>query len=319
MDNRITKKRLNHVLSYEWVFMIFILVAVIIVWELVYSWVAVKPTPGQQFRMFYDYTVSSDQTFAFEDMLIESDTFSYEVLSIEHENVLQDSNVLSVRHELGICDAIITDVKDVSKEDQDFLVTRAGSLIDNYGALSVDDLILNAKTYLDSLSVDGVLSDQLIESEFRKRMVGDNRFKTEESILKGLEEEKARIEKIRENVVTMEAFLEYDIERVNQGKESVFYNYKRYSQALSQASGNNKLYIENLIESEKTENYGIKFWLLEGGAKKPTTYFSSLLTSDITCENLVLLVFDMTEHKKELQHETLSFVATLVRQFTGIN
>ena len=58
MDNKLTKKRLHDLLSYEWILMIIICVVSIVFWEIVYDFSAVKLTAGQNFRYYFDYNIS---------------------------------------------------------------------------------------------------------------------------------------------------------------------------------------------------------------------------------------------------------------------
>ena len=54
MDNKITKTRLSNFLSYEWILLIILTVAAIVVWELVYTMTSVRLTVGQQYKIYYD-------------------------------------------------------------------------------------------------------------------------------------------------------------------------------------------------------------------------------------------------------------------------
>ncbi len=49
MDNKITKKRLGDLCSYDWILFIAAIAAAILVWELLYAFTSVKLTTGQRF------------------------------------------------------------------------------------------------------------------------------------------------------------------------------------------------------------------------------------------------------------------------------
>ena len=315
MDNRITKKRLNHMFSYEWIAIIALTVAVIVLWELCYSIFSVKLTPGQQFRVFYDYNVDGYQGKALLDLFETEDTFSYEVISKKHETLLKDSDVLYMRHEVGVSDALFTDVAEVSNEGSTVKFRRGHQIVDQYKMYSFDRLVKEAEEYLDTLKENGEFSDKKINDAFLLRNKKDNRFRSEKQKQEGFVLEKARIIKLADDV----KFLKQVIELDKNNEESIFYSYKRYEESLKNATDENtKTYYQNLLANENTENYGLKLWMLKGGKKNVTTYFDSVLENDVSVKNLVFMVFDMKDKKKELQFELVSVTATLIRQFSNI-
>lgn len=318
MDNRITKKRLNHMFSYEWVAIILVIVAVIFVWEMAYSFFSVKLTAGQRFRIFYDYKISANQAEAFLDVLETNNTFSYDVLEVKYEQLLENSEVLYQRNQLGMTDAVITDVKNTGDETTHF---RAAEIIDQYAMYAFDDLILQAKEYVEGFKTDGTFDDYKIQTNFLSRMKGDNRFRTEAQKSAGIEWEKTRLEKLEEDIATVEKLFEYDAELKSRGEESVFYSYKRYSQTLSETTNDTaKEYYQTLIESETEKNYGLKLWLLPngGGKKNPSNYFKSTYGSNASCEDVVMMIFDVKSFQPDLQYETVSMLATVINEFSLI-
>ena len=52
---KITKKRLNILLSYDWIKIILLAVAAILVWSLIFTMTATRVTPAQNFTIF-NYT-----------------------------------------------------------------------------------------------------------------------------------------------------------------------------------------------------------------------------------------------------------------------
>lgn len=318
MDNKITKKRLNHMFSYEWIVMIALTVAMILIWELCYSIFSVKLTSGQQFRMFYDYGVDGYQGKAFIDLLETEDTFSYEVLGRKYETLLKDSDVLYMRHEMGISDVIFTDVKDISAEGATSPYRRANEIIDDYKMYSFDRLATETEEYLESLKENGEFSDQKIEAGFLARNKKDNRYRSAEQKAQGIKDEKERLNKLSVDLETLKSVIAYDKQNVLDGKESIFYSYTRFEQSYESATDpTEKTYYEQVLKEETSENYGIKLWLLKGGKKNVLTYFDSALEKDVTCKDLVYLVFDMKNKKKDLQFELVSVTATILRQFTN--
>ena len=66
--------------------------AAIVAWEFVYGIVSVKPTTGQQFKIYYDQGMNYTSERLL-DLLDEEDTFSYDVLELDVESLIEESNV----------------------------------------------------------------------------------------------------------------------------------------------------------------------------------------------------------------------------------
>ena len=82
MDAKITKQRLTRMLSYDWVKIVVIAVAIIFFWSLVLTTSAPRIPPAQN---FYVYTHQSNLTFRDKfythlDQQFQGGTFSYEII-----------------------------------------------------------------------------------------------------------------------------------------------------------------------------------------------------------------------------------------------
>ena len=55
MDNKFTKKRIQNMLSYDWIKMLIMVLAIVLVWSLAFTIGAPRATAGQVF-CFYYYT-----------------------------------------------------------------------------------------------------------------------------------------------------------------------------------------------------------------------------------------------------------------------
>ncbi len=90
MDAKITKERLSRMLSYDWLKIIGLAVAVIFLWTLVFTTSATRITPAQEFTVVNYFgnastlntNISNDLTKAFN-----SGVFSYEVLEMGEVDV----------------------------------------------------------------------------------------------------------------------------------------------------------------------------------------------------------------------------------------
>lgn len=343
MDNKITRNRLSNYLSYEWIFVIIISLASLIVWELIYTVASVRLTVGQQFKYYYDQNVSGSTDSSLYDLFgygEKDGTFSYDILSLSSESLQEDYNVLSVRLSVQEGDVIFTStaVKEPENED-DYATSRANSLIDGLdgvGVYSADNLLNDAKTYLHRFVKDGVaetgnemldyenLDPQKIEEHFLERMAGDNRFRSQEEKDGGIELEKGRIKKLCEETAFFQKILEYDavITAVNP-EDSLFYRYTRYEQTYNTATnaqGAEEYKKAYEKEKEKAQaagfadgkmRYGLKAEKLTGGDHDPSEYFKKSGASD--AKDVVILVFDFLKYQPELQFESISFLNTIIR------
>ena len=307
MDNKITKKRLGHLLSYEWVAMIAWCIAIVFVWQFIFQVTSVKLTRGQSFKYFIDYNITAKNTDSFNQLLSDEQVFDpVNILRIESEGLYSGENdVLFTRLEVGDGDVIFTDtIKDELNE------ARAQRIVDSGYVYSFDRLLLDAKDYLDSFKTDGKYDDAKIQNHFLLRMKKDNRFRTDQQKAEGVSLEIARIKRLDKEVSDFEFLL-------NCGTD-VFFNYTRFSQSLEVASEENKDYFTASVEREVSEGrenakYGIDLFALAGGTDKiSTSNFFSVLGAQ-NAENVVLMAFNFLDKQPDEQFEVITFINAIVR------
>jgi hypothetical protein len=341
MDNRITKRRLSDFLAYEWILIIIVAVVAMVVWELAYTIGSVRLTPGQQFKFYYDQSLSSSGMGKLFSVL-DDDVFSYDVLSLDSEALTSEYNVLSIRLSVQEGDIVVTDCKEPA-EDATNKTIRAKTIVDNMYGYSYQKMLGDAKTYLrdeflkDSLKtgddaaqkelakVYDNLDEDKIDAHFRKRMIKDNRFRTEVQKKEGVELEKARIKKLCNEVCDFEKLLALETQNPD-----LFFKYTKYEQMVASATTeDNKAMYQKLVDKEVNEGranaiYGLKVAALKdsdvnvGKAKiNPTEYFK--MSGADNAENIVILAFDFWENfQYDLQFECISFINTIVRQCSDI-
>ncbi len=334
MDNKLTKKRLHDMLSYEWIFMIVMCVISIIIWEIMYSVGSVKLTAGQRFRYYYDYTIFPAGNTEFRRELVGRDTFSYDVLKLGTESISKDHNVLTNRLAIQEGDVIFTDLfgieeyKDsLAKDEIPTEGVRAFSIIDtvDYKIGAIEVMFENAKKYLkDNFFVDtynegtdGYGAENIDQAKVKKVFLSrngkDNRFRKTSAINKGIEQEKQRIVKLCENVVFMQEFF-------NKPKYSdALVRYTRFSQSYELTKDVLPNNYEKWLNNEKTQGredliYGINLGKLSGG--RNITDFMQY-KEDEKFTDIVVLAFDFSSHQPHLQYESLSFICSTIRICIG--
>lgn len=310
MDNRITKKRLNDMLSYEWILIVAISVAIVIVWELIFSVLSVKLTVGQQFKCLYDYEVDYAGSEKLSKDLFEQDVLSPFVIESGREHLVNDDELINAR--LGTQDV---DILFTSSAETDGY-RRVNSYIDDfmYPVYSYEELLKDAKDYLKSfLEYDDLdatdfenLSEKKIEENFLIQYKKDNSYRTESQKQEGIKLEKERIKNLCKEVRDFETALEIGRER------GIFYIYTRYEQ-LNRLEGGYDEFVE--IEA-KDQAFGLDMGKLSGGEVLPHSY--AKLSGQTDATDTVLIVFNFKSYQPDLQYESISVINMIIRNCTDI-
>ncbi|MBQ9118146.1 MAG: hypothetical protein IJY11_02975 [Clostridia bacterium] len=97
MDAKITKKRLGEFLSYEWIKVLAIIAAIVIVWSVVFSVTASRLTEDQLFTIInYTGTNIGEDFNAYPDLLMgKKNVLSYEVNEISTLDITVDNNSMA--------------------------------------------------------------------------------------------------------------------------------------------------------------------------------------------------------------------------------
>ena len=324
MDNKVTKSRLSNFLSYEWIVMIILVVAVIFAWEFIYTVSGVRLSVGQQFKYYYDQNISTTGMDDFYNLIVEKNTFSYDVLEFNREGLTAENNVLSIRLSIQEGDAIFTDnVRREDSEEDTVGYSRAEEVADAFNMYTLDALLSDAETYLSQFLVDGQteikkenLDKTKIESYFLARMKKDNRFRKEDQKKQGVLYETARLEKLCDEVADFKTVLNY-------GDDAIFYRYTKYTQSKNRATKEDSkkdyefLYNREIENGRENARYGINVGALPVGDKtQPSKFVKVAGAADAS--NVVLMVFNFRNEQPDLQFETISFINTLVRECSTI-
>ena len=347
MDNRITKKRLHDLLSYDWLKAILIVLGVIIAWEFVYSVASVKLTSGQEFKVFFDQNVYHVETNEILKDIQDKKILSYDVLKVGSENMLADYNLLSTRIEVGEGDIVFTDNKVVEPEGDKKVSVRAKEVIDGNPIYSYEVLLRESKKYIiDNFYKDGVidissenplvlntpsvldeleldlenLDQQKIESVFRQRMKGDNRFRKEEQIEQGVQDEKARIEKL---VSDINFFNKFMLEAEDIFGQDIFMRYTKYEQSEDFNPGEYSVVVQREKDNGR-ENavYGIDMGVLSsvGSPKEDASSLVKLNTKNPeetgTANNVIMMAINLQKEQPHLQYETISFIRYIIETYS---
>ncbi len=335
MDNRLTKKRMSNFLSYEWIAIILCIVAMVIVWELVYTMSAVRLTSGQQFKFFFDQNVRVSENSSLVNIFLYDDdekaVFSYDVLEIGQEQLNSEYNVLNERLSIYDGDVIFTDSVESKDDKSEVKASRAKTIIDGRDMYTFDHLLEDGKNYLTKFLAEGKedvfnpdnMDEGKIKAHFLARMKKDNRFRSEEEKKAGVTLE---IERIKKLCVELEKF-DYLINEYAKTNSDVFYKYTRYEYSYKNATSNKetyqKMYEREISEGRENANYGINLSALTGGEHNISEYLSVAGGGeDAGAKGVVLMAFDFYEVKDaglyDLQFETVAYINRIVGAFSNI-
>ena len=216
MDAKITKNRVGHLLSYDWIKILAICAAVVVVWVILFTTIAPRATDGQKFEVYVYLRVSYyTDRFGKLDSLHEKDALSYDVLDYSVNTLQEDSasTVLAAHFGAGQGDVMFISGYEYEETDSDGNKTTTSDLqkfLYSYGGNCVwlgnsadyplgESTNPNAQSYLGSCraylekyypdGLGGEMDKSAVESDFRARAKGDNRYKRESQIKAGLEKE----------------------------------------------------------------------------------------------------------------------------------
>ena len=325
MDNRITKTRLSNLLSYDWLKIIAIIVAIVLVWSLAFTIGAPRASVGQTFGLFTyaDFGVAESEGELLSDAK-ENGAFSYDVLDFGTRSLTEDyfGTIMSAANSVREGDIMITSD---FPEARDKHKSRMRTFVDGYYSVvyDFDSLISDAKDYALSHGVvesDGkfAIDEQVVESVFSARMEKDPRFRNKKSqkYLGGVKSESERIKAVWNNACMLEKVLGEHPE--------VAVKYRVFTQVLDSLDKEDRTYDEyyKLWEKETEKIYALDLGKLVGGRDNVKDVFARnvKLENDeqlVSSDGVVLCVFNYKFSQPDLQYETLGFVGYMIGRFSN--
>lgn len=230
MDAKITKKRLNILLSYDWIKILLTAAAAILVWSLLFTMTATRVTQAQNFTIFnYTGTSVTSRFNSYENLLKSNGVFSYDVLEITPTDVTTGNEysetLVQTRVSTGEGDALFAANVDLGVETEysrpdgtTFHPTYLEQFLYNYFNTAedlgeggyFDDMAAYLNNYYYGDYTKGEADEQKIESDFLARIkkLNDKRFKTSEEKREGFQQEKERLEKQRTALISFLGYLD---------------------------------------------------------------------------------------------------------------
>lgn len=260
MDAKITKKRLNEMLAYDWVKILLGIVGAIVVWSLIFTMTATKITPSQQFTVLNyrgNVSLSSTKFGNLYEQAFQDGIYSYEVI----ETNTRDATLMSDGRESELLEAALgTDEgdllflpgigdEDTAYEDEtdgttkyrktylesflssDYRYIADLSLTNENGYFKTMEQFLN-RFYTEGFEQADSLDEAAVEQYFRARVTAnkDKRFKTEVQLAVGAKQEIERVQKYRESLVRTYAYLDEGV--ISLTEVSMEYDGKTYTKTM---------------------------------------------------------------------------------------
>ena len=347
MDNKITKKRLAEMLSYDWIKVILFCILFVILFEVILGAFSVKITPGQRFEIILYNNINSSGSDKTRNLLAKEEALSFDVLSFQITSLdtVYYSQTLRAREETAQCDILIIDNAEtvITNNENSYADSNMKNIIDGYSIYDYQSLINDAKSYLSSFLKEGKTFDEAknslnfeeffdkekIASNFEKRMKSDNRFRTKEAKEQGISLEEKRIEKLFKETVSFEKLF-------NEFKDTeLFTKYTKYERAYNMAVVNqseadqiyNKPIYDKQVEEVGALYYGLNFDFLTKNEylnkdkELISSYFKYLIDIDTpeeevkknNVEDMVLLTFNFKNQQPDLQFEVIPVINSFIR------
>lgn len=325
MDAKITKRRLNIFLSYDWIKILLMIAAAILVWSLVFTTAATRLTSAQNFTIFnYTGTTANNGFSRYSEVLEKNGVFSYDVLEITATDLNAgkeySSQILQARLATNEGDAVFAanvgsesngSYTDENGETQYYTYLESFLYNYSYGAATFGEggYLDQLKAYLNDYYYNdyesGVANEEKILSDFRARIkkLKDKRFKTAEKLAQGEKDELARVESYRTALLEFEAYL-------GKGYVALQETTLRYADEQGNVTEKTEFYSVNLCPDETTmgslanDVFYTVSRIDESGAEKQVPSAKDI--------NLVLLDISKPDHRYSLW-EGLDFINYLVR------
>ena len=242
MDAKITKTRLARMLSYDWMKIVGVAAAFILVWVLIFTMTATRITPAQQFTVFNYYANAglTDKFYSLYENTLSGGVFSYEVIELNQNDLptsgeenaftlmesrfaTDEGDIMFVPH-IGDKDYAS---KDAETGETVYEQTYAESFFNRWFAYTYELYKVDETTgeliggyfydmeqyligYFGDTWETGELDKTKAEKDFRARVKKnkDKRFKKESEIAQGVLDEYERLEKYRSALNEFYGYLE---------------------------------------------------------------------------------------------------------------
>ena len=330
MDAKITKTRISHMLSYDWLKIVGVALALMVFWNFIFTITATLPRPSQQFTVFNHYANQAFSADFYNDFYDDvtgtiNDTFSYEVIEITTNDLVtlgqHAAAMTEARLQMDEGDVMfipkLFDPSTAYEENgetkyeanylQSFLC-RYESYLYDLDPEKEGGYFYELKSYLNGYYEDYQNAETIdkakIEKDFRARAKKneDKRFKTEAQLAWGAQKEIERIQKYRDAFLKFEGFLESGLVAFEEVEvENDYYQYKGK-------------FALNICPNEDTM----------GALKKYASYGETVVDENgkekfnTTAKDMCVMFFDTKGTEDSFEYESLLYVVHLIEACVAV-
>lgn len=337
MDAKITKTRLARMLSYDWMKIVGMAAAIILVWVLIFTMTATRITPAQQFTVFNYYCngTFTDKFYTLYENAFTGDCFSYEVIEINDNDLAangEENAATLLEARLATDEGDVMFIPNIGDEDYAstdgetgetvYEYTYAESFFNRwfpyvYKLYEVDettgeltggyfyDMEGFLTRYFGENWETGELDKAKAEADFRARITKnkDKRFKKEAEIAQGIEDEYDRLEKYRAALNEFYVYLDSGVVEFTS-----LTLYGQDDEVL--ATGN---YALNLCPNEAESGSTLSDYVYYVTKVEETDEDGETTTRNkVTAQDMQAMFFKMDGMEDSYQYETLLFVNRLI-------
>lgn len=229
MDAKITKTRLAHYLSYDLGKMVAVMVAIIVLWLLIFQTTATRITAAQEYGVYNYAGAYVGEKFRNYATYADKDVFSYEVMKTGSYDISVNGDeidtVMQARVSTSEIDAMFITDNPANKEAWKYKDDKGvehdatyleGILHSCYSSILPFDgdngLLALVEGYLNEYFTNGYedvssLDEQKLEQDFRARIKKDKRFKKEEQKAEAVLKEIERLKRYAEALTQFNDYL----------------------------------------------------------------------------------------------------------------
>ncbi len=320
MDAKITKQRLGKLLSYDWIKIVALAIAVIVFWSIIFTVTATQITPSQQFTVFNYYSNASlsDEFFRVYKRTKETNKFSYEII----EQGINDLTVggidtaytlLEARFAISEGDIIfIPNANDLStgqpsEEGGEPTYTTFMQQFFNvwhFNVYNVDVYLNGMREFVSAYYIDedgiennnyinGVFNEEKARADFiaRVKKNKDKRFKKEEEIQNGVLAEFDRIEKYKNALIQFDAYLNEGVIELTP---------MSWTSADGKVKKEGNFAVNLCPDNNKT-----------GELKRQVSYYSAEI-DEYTAKDMHVMFFNLPNVENSFQYESLLYVNEVI-------
>ncbi len=330
MDAKITKIRFTRMLSYDWLKIVAGVLVAVLFWSLLFTMTATRITPAQKFTV-YNYTGNtalSNSFFTSYNKAFTNGVFSAEVIETNETDLTTSKDIVNTLLEahLGTDEGDVIFVADIPDPSTEY--TEEGETKYQYSYLETfvgrwyrylysldrekeNSFFCEMEKYLNGFYTEGYenadsLNEAAVEEAFRTRITKnkDKRYKKEEQIQQGIQNDIERIKKYRNALVNFYSYLDAGyvsfttVEVTLTGYDDQEYQLK-------------DVYGLNLCPNVATMD----------GLKEVVCYQTSYKDENgaekikVTAENMHVLFFDLPGMEEGFAYESLLYVNYLIESY----